>query len=311
MLSRRSVRIKVMQLFFAMNRDEQLSFADAKKVYKESVQSSYDLFLFNLYNLVEITKVASEDESKRKAKHLPTEEDKAFTAKLYENSIIQSLVDNKGLNKRYDELEFRSRSDQDFFKKIYTEFAKEEAYQTYINSPNSREADLEILLELFRFCRRSEYYNEVMEEKYLNWIDDKSLVVGAIKKSIKAQPTEDERFYEGFFPDNETVKNFGEELLIECFENDEKNMEFIKPCLENWDYDRVAVLDMVLLKMAVTEFTCFPTIPTKVTLNEYVDMAKQYSTAKSKDFINGVLDKLMKELDAAGHINKEGRGLQG
>lgn len=298
-----------MQLFFAMNRDEMLGFADAKRIYRKSVQSSYDLFLFNLYNLIEITKMASEDEAKRRSKHLISEEDKAFTAKLYENEIIQSLVNNKGLNKKYDDLEFRVKSDKDFFKKTYTEFAKEESYQAYLKAENNREQDLEILLELFRFCRRNEYYNDVMEDNYLNWIDDKSLVVGAIKKSIKAQPTENETFYEGFFPDGETVKNFGEELLNETFENDEENLELIKPSLDNWDYERVAVLDLVLIKMALTEFLKFPTIPTKVTLNEYVDIAKQYSTAKSKDFINGVLDNLMKSLDKDGLIKKEGRGL--
>lgn len=310
MLSRRSVRVKVMQLFFAMNRDESLTFADAKKLYQSSVQTSYDLFLYNLFSIVEITKVASEDEVKRQSKHLPSEEDKKFTAKLYTNELIQSLADNAILNKRYDALHFRSKSDQDFFKKIYTEFAKEESYAAYILKDATHDDHLEILLELFRYCRRSDYYNETMEEKYLNWIDDKSLVVGAIKKSLKAQPTDDEEFFKAFFPDSETVEEYGKALLIEGFESDESNLEIIKPVLDNWDHERVAVLDMVLIKMAITEFLHFPTIPTKVTINEYVDIAKQYSTAKSKDFINGVLDKAMKVLEADKRIKKEGRGLQ-
>lgn len=309
MLSRRSVRVKVVQIFYAMSRDETLYLPEARRIYTSSVQSSYDLFLYNLYSLVEITKIATDDAEKRKVKHLPTEQDKTFVPKLFENEIIQSLVDNKALNKLYDQLNFRGKSDTDFFRKIYGEFAKEEAYQAYLVKESTKEDHLEILLELFRLCRRSEYYNEVMEEKYLNWIDDKSLVVGAIKKSIKAQPEAENKFYEAFFPDSQTVKDFGEELLVEGFEASDEILEYIKPALDNWDHERVAIMDMIILKLGVTEFLKFATIPTKVSLNEYVDIAKMYSTAKSKEFVNGVLDNLMKSLLESGKIEKEGRGL--
>lgn len=311
MLSRRSVRVKVLQILYAMNRDETVTLPDAKKTYTNSIQATYDLYMYNLFSFVEITKYAVEDEKRRREKHLPSEEDKAFTAKLYENEIIQSLIDNKALNKAYDQQSFRGTSDADFFKKIYLEFAKTDAYKAYITSPSARVEDLEILLELFRHCRRSEYYNEVMEEKYINWIDDKSLVVGVIKKSLKAQPAEDELFYRSYFKDATTVQEYGAELLDEAFEADEDNLEIIKPVLNNWDHERVAIMDMIILKLATTEFLHFPTIPTKVTINEYVDIAKSYSTAKSKDFVNGVLDALKNQLNEGGKIKKEGRGLIG
>ncbi|MCL4105748.1 UNVERIFIED_CONTAM: hypothetical protein GTU68_028625 [Idotea baltica] len=147
-----------------------------------------------------------------------------------------------------------------------------------------------------------------MEDAYAEWVDDKSLIIGAIKKSIKRLPAEED-FFQTFFPEDETIKEFGQELLELCFEEDEELLEIIKPTLKNWDHERLAVIDMILLKMAIVEFVHFKTIPTKVTLNEYVEIAKLYSTPKSKDFVNGILDKTLTELKEKGKIVKEGRGL--
>jgi len=129
-----------------------------------------------------------------------------------------------------------------------------------------------------------------------------------MKRSLKAVP-EDEEFYNQHRPGDETVVDFGEVLLKKvCLENDAL-LGLIEPTLKNWDAERVAVIDMILLKMALCELINFPTIPTKVTLNEFVEISKQYSTDKSKDFINGILDRLMKKLNRDGKIMKEGRGL--
>lgn len=129
-----------------------------------------------------------------------------------------------------------------------------------------------------------------------------------MKKTIKALPV-DGTFYQEYEPADETVKEFGEVLLKKVCEEDGDLSEIIEPMLKNWDAERVAVIDMILLKMAVCELVSFPTIPTKVTLNEFVEISKLYSTDKSKDFINGILDRLMKKLDKDGKIVKEGRGL--
>ena len=110
-------------------------------------------------------------------------------------------------------------------------------------------------------------------------------------------------------PNYETIKEFGESLLLDVINNNENLLATIEPALNNWDADRVAVIDMIILKMALSELLNFPTIPTKVTLNEFVEIAKLYSTDKSKDFINGILDRLFKKLDKEGKIKKEGRGL--
>ena len=154
----------------------------------------------------------------------------------------------------------------------------------------------------------NESFNDLIEDHYPLWQDDKSLVLGAVKKTLKALPT-DERFFDEYLPSDETVKDFGEKLLSKVTTNNDKLLEIIEPTLKNWDVERVAIIDMILLKMAICELMNFPTIPTKVTLNEFVDISKQYSTDKSKDFINGILDRLMKQLHDSGKIVKEGRGL--
>ena len=118
-----------------------------------------------------------------------------------------------------------------------------------------------------------------------------------------------EDFYEAYKPTDDTVKEFGEVLLEKVHEDGDELFNIIEPTLKNWDAERVAVIDMILLKMAVCELVNFPTIPTKVTLNEFVEISKMYSTDKSKDFINGILDRLLKKLEKEGKVVKEGRGL--
>ena len=165
-----------------------------------------------------------------------------------------------------------------------------------------------MLLSLFKYCYDSEVFCDLLEDNYSAWIDDRSLVIGAIKKLIRELPTA-ENVFQKYAPPVETTDEFGLELLKYVHKNDEELAGIIHPTLKNWDAERVAVLDMILLKLAITELILFSSIPKKVTLNEYVDISKMYSTDKSKDFINGILDRLMKELTKSGKIVKSGRGL--
>lgn len=309
MLSRRNVRVKVMQVLYAQNRDETLDEKLVLQNYWKKIEESFELLLFSLYNLIHITRTAVDDEEKRKSKHLPSDVDKQFTPKLWSNTMIQALVKNRVLLNRFDKLGFSQKVDKDHFRTIYFEFAKEAVYTDFLTKETSHDENLEMLLELFRFCRRNELYNEIIEDHYANWEDDKSLIIGTIKKVLKSMPAENESFIMEYYPDDETTREYGEFLLKLVLQNDEALLEQIKTVLENWDAERVAVLDMIMLKMAITEFIHCVTIPTKVTLNEYVELAKNYSTSKSKEFINGILDKLLHQMTEKGMIVKEGRGL--
>lgn len=309
MLSRRGVRIKVMQVLYSLNRDQAFTFKEAKKRYWASIDESYSLYLFNLYNLMQIAEQANADAKKRKSKHLPSDADKTFSSKLYDNELIKSLVENKKLQQTFEQNNFTEKVNSDYTKKIYQEFSENEAYTEYLAKASVQEDHLEILLELFRVCRKHEFYIEQMDDNFTNWLDDKSVVIGTVKKTLKTLPSEDNLFFKQYYPEDETCKEFGFDLLEKCEQNDEDLLAVIKPALKNWDHERLAVIDMILLKMALVEFKYCKSIPTKVTLNEYVEVSKMYSTPKSKDFINGILDKLLKDLEAQGLINKEGRGL--
>jgi len=310
MLSRRSVRVKVMQLLYSLDRDESLTTKEVVKVYTDNIDHSYELFLFSLYLMFRIAELSVSDAKKRKAKHLPNDYDKAFTDKLFENPLIQDIHNNKVLQKKWESLDFSKKVNDDYIQKIYDEFSKLPSYKEFITVDNDNAITLELLLEMFRFNRQNEYFNETMEDAYFNWVDDKSLVVGSVKKYFKSLPSENNNSFKDFFPEDETVKEFGLNLLKKTIKGKKKMMEHIVPVLENWDHERLAVVDTILLQMAMCEFFDFPTIPCKVTLNEYVELAKNYSTVKSKEFVNGILDKLMTQLTEEGKIVKEGRGLE-
>lgn len=309
MLSRRNVRIKVMQMLYSMSRDQDLEFDNALKQFRDLIRRSYELYLFNLLQLIRIAEYSKEDKARKSAKLLPSEEDKNFTAKIAENPLLQSLINNEGLVKLFKLYRVREKNDPDQVRLFYYDFAKTEEYKQYLLKAGCTDEDhREILLNLYKHCIANEAFNELIEDNFPLWADDKSLVIGAIKKTIKSLPVSGE-FYDDHRPASETIEEFGEELLRKVCRLDADLFNLIEPTLKNWDADRVAVIDMILLKMALCELMHFPTIPTKVTLNEFVEISKVYSTEKSKDFINGILDRLMKKLQKEGRINKEGRGL--
>lgn len=310
MLSRRNIRIKVMQLLYSMNRDSGLTYDKAETIYDQRIKISYNTYLYNLYLFQKIANYSKKDEDRRRSKHLPSDEDKNFSAILARNPLMDSLIRHEGFHERLSREKLISRIDMDIVRKIYQKFANTDDYKTYVFQQNHTHNDHKnILLALYRFCIKSELFNENIEDIFPNWVDDDSLVFGATKKTIKSLPAR-HAFHETYIPDHETVEEFGKDLLYKMDRLDEDLLEIIKPALQNWEVDRVAILDMIMLKMAICEFLHFPTIPTKVTINEYIDISKMYSTPKSKDFINGILDRLLKQLNKKGQIKKQGRGLK-
>ncbi len=309
MLSRRNIRIKVMQVLYARSRDKDLTHRQSLLLYRNVIRHSFELYLLSLLQFMRVAEYARQDHANKSSKLRPTPEDKAFRPKLCDNDLMLSLQENRGLRNLFTVHHVTDRINEDNTRLLYMEFAKTEAYAGYLASQDgSRDTHLQALLDLNKSLTGSDLFNEVMDENYLNWQDDKSLIIGAMKKTIKALPVSGD-FYEEYQPTDETVVEFGENLLAYLEESDAMLFELIEPFLKNWDAERVAVMDMILLKMAACELMNFQTIPTKVTLNEYVEIAKLYSTDKSKDFINGILDRLMKKLEADGRIVKEGRGL--
>ncbi|MEL7122862.1 MAG: transcription antitermination factor NusB [Bacteroidota bacterium] len=292
-----------------MSRDSKLTLNSALREYRKKVDQSFELYLFSFFLFLEVATYSKEDEKRRKAKLLPTEEDKKFTAKLYRNALVQSLVQLSNFQSLVEKYQFQQIIDEDLIRQVYTEFAKTEDYINYSNTEELKENDhRQILLKLFKSCMNNENFLEKIEDIFPQWIDDKSLIIGAVKKSIKAMPASED-FLTPYKPNPEATVDFGETLLEKVNTDNQILLDIIEPNLKNWDSERVAIIDMILLKMALVEFLSFPSIPTKVTLNEFVEISKLYSTDKSKDFINGILDRLLKKLTKEGKITKKGRGL--
>jgi len=308
MLSRRNIRIKIMQLLYATTNVVPTQ-EEILKRYNEQIQQSYKLYLFNLATTAKVSDFAQIDKQKRVAKLLPTDADVNFLPKLATNDLSSSLKSSKDFSKELLDYGVDVEIDESTIKSVYSEFVKTEEYKVYQEKEESQhEDDKAVLLALYKHCLNNALFEDLVDDRFNNWEDDKSLVVGAVKRTIKALPLK-ESTYRQFKPNDETTQEFGFKLLKIVLDKDQELFDIIEPNLKNWDADRVAIIDMILLKMAIGELLNFSSIPTKVTLNEYVEIAKLYSTDKSKDFINGILDRLMKKLDKEGQINKTGRGL--
>jgi len=298
-----------MQLLYSLDRDAGVSHPELLKRYDNAVDLAFESLMFNLYLMLEIAHQAVADRDARHAKLRPGPDDPIWNAKLYENELMQSLAKNKALRSYFDKRFFSSRLDQELLMKMYNTFSKTPEYKKFVFSEVDIAGHREYLLDIYRDLRKNEIYEEIVDDQYPFWQEDKSLVIGAFKKIIKQLPEANERFFEEYLPDDDTVIEFGRRLIAVTMEQAPELEKLIEPTLKNWDMERLAVLDVIIIKMALVEFLYFPTIPTKVTLDEYVDISKEYSTPKSKDFVNGILDKLMKTLLEEGKIKKEGRGL--
>jgi N utilization substance protein B len=308
MLSRRNIRIKIMQLLYA-----NINGAPTQEVvldrYNDQIQQSYKLYLFNLATTAKVSDFAQIDKQNRVAKLLPTDADVNFYPKLALNDLAVSINSSVDFSNELLKYGIDTKIEESTIKLVYNEFVKKDEYISYQENEETKAVDHKaVLLALFKHCLGNAIFEDLVDDRFTNWEDDKSLVVGAVKRTIKALPLE-EKTYLQFKPNDETTKEFGYTLLKHVLEQDKRLLDIIEPNLKNWDADRVAIIDMILLKMAIAELLNFPSIPTKVTLNEYVEIAKLYSTDKSKDFINGILDRLMKKLESDGQINKKGRGL--
>ncbi|WMX12075.1 MULTISPECIES: transcription antitermination factor NusB [unclassified Aureispira] len=310
MLSRHNIRIKVLQTLYAYLQSEHTNTAIAEKDYLKAVQESYRLYLLNMLYLIRVANYSKKDFDIKSKKFVPTEEDKKASLRLYENPVLEALRENEDFHARIRKEKLSNIIDDDLVRKLYQNFAKSEYYNSYLEmSPMPAREHQYCLVNLYKSMLENEHFLEHLEDISPTSEDDQSLIFGAIKRSVRSLPEEDE-FYIAQLPNEEFVHDFGKELLYKAIRHNDELHDLVVDKLKNWNEDRVAVLDMLLLKLGICEFLYFPSIPTKVTINEYVSLAKDYSTDKSKRFINGILDRLMKDLMEKGLISKEGRGLK-
>lgn len=314
MLTRRQLRVKVMQCIYAITQSQDDSLEKQEKFLKVSIDNTYNLFLVILSLLKELYTMAENHVKHDASKYLASEsEDIPNKDKFLNNKLLVQIVSNTQLT---DVLEKRKIKDwylnEDYVKIVYKEIVKSRLYGHYMAKEGSTYGeDKNLIIDLFReVIAPNEKLYEFFEDDKLTWVDDIPVVNTFIVKMFKnAKEGQEESFFLPQLVKDEEDLEFANTLLTKTLLNNSSLENEIQGKTPNWDKDRIADIDAILLKMAICELLHFASIPERVSINEYLEIAKEYSTPKSSIFINGILDKLVKEYKAEGKLKKAGRGL--
>lgn len=281
-----------MQVLYQLDANEQ-SLNNSVKILQQNVQQTAKLFTYLIYFLTEVARYAEKDATVRASKHLATTADKNINIKLAGNTLLWTILENNSYKKAITEYKFSYEQTSAAVRRIYNALTASEIYQTYIHSlQREPQAEKEILSFIFTdLMLPNEDFTSHIEEYFTNW-DDDAEVLNLLMAALLQKPAS---LNLQQMPDKEKT-DFAKELLQTVLNKKEYVNSLIKARLKNWDPDRIAVLDMILMQMGVCEFLYFSTIPTKVSINEYIDLAKEYSTAQSGQFVNGILDGIHKDL---------------
>ncbi|VXA97746.1 Transcription antitermination protein NusB [Flavobacterium sp. 9AF] len=314
MLSRRHIRVKVMQSIYAMHQHQAENLDKEEKFLFQSIENMHDLYLLILSALIEIREKEEEYLELASKKYLATKEERNPNKKFVNNKILKLLGNSDSLNTILDDRSITNWKRNDDIILFLLEAIKEsEIYSNYMKNDTINDdfnTDKEFIASLFtEVIAPNDKLYDYLEEHKLTWLDDLPAVNTLILKQLKQVRVTDEDFnvsklYKDL-DDKEYVKNlFRKTVLNEV----ELSKEYIDKT-PNWDTERIAEIDTIILKMAICELLKFPSIPAKVTINEYLEIAKEYSTPKSSIFINGILDNLVKDFEKENRLNKAGRGL--
>ena len=311
MINRRHIRVKAMQSVYAMQQSQSDDIAKEEKFLRHSIQKMYDLYVLNIQLLVEVQKLAQKRSVLSKKKILATKEDLNPNTKFINNRLINLLNESVSLDS-YVELNKLNywEFDDEYVRIILDELQESDLYKKYmVTSDDSYHVDKNFVIDFFKeIIAPNEKLADYFEDKMISWVDDIPFVNTWIMKSLNKQKPQNPFILGTLYKDSED-KQFVSDLFTKTVLHQHKYQEDIVDKTPNWEADRIADIDMIIIKMAITEFLHFPSIPTRVTINEYIEVAKDYSTNKSGYFINGVLDKLSKDYETSEKMVKMGRGL--
>jgi transcription antitermination protein NusB len=302
MISRRNIRVKVMQTLYTVSTMESEALAEEPiKILQKHFDQTRQLFIYIIYFLTEVSRYSETDAHHRAGKHLPTVEDLHVNTKIAGNQVLCRILEDVSLKEFIKKDKPELLANIDMIKKVYTDLIESDEYKTYISkSARDKKDEKEILEFIFNnLLLPSEIFLSHIEENFTNWDDDADMVIQILDGYLQKPGTYN--FKEMISLDK---WEFAKNLLLTVLEKNEHLQSMIIPKLKNWDPERIALLDMILMKMGVCEFLYFETIPPKVTINEYIDLAKEYSTQQSGQFVNGILDNIHKELVLQGKMHK-------
>lgn len=302
MISRRNIRVKVMQTLYTVETSENtINPEQASKILEKHLDQSRQLFISLIYFLTEVARYAETDAKHRASKHLPTAEDLNVNTRIAGNTVLWTILENGSFKKAVAADKPQLLIDVEWVRKIYLQLTDTPEYRQYIKmQERDKKQEKDILEFIFTsLMLPNEGFVAMIEENFIHWDDDAEMM-DLLMLNFLAKP----KTYN--FQDFLSAEKweFAKKLNETVIEKSSYCMELIKPKLQNWDPERTAMLDMILMKMGICELLYFETIPTKVTINEYIDLAKDYSTAQSGQFVNGILDNIHKELVTQNKIHK-------
>ena len=313
MLTRRHIRVKVLQSIYAFQQSSDADIAKQEKFLIYSMEQMHDLYLLLLHLMINVRQHAEQFIEKSQKKHLATQEDLQPNMKFVNNVLLSALANNTKLENLINQRKLSNwKEDGEYVSIIFNALRSTDLYKNYLATTESTFAeDKNFIVDFFKqIIAPNDKLYDYLEDKRLTWLDDYPLVNTSIVKMLKGltPKTIDKDIVLNLYK-NEEDSGFASQLFKKVVLHEESLSKEIVGRTPNWDQDRIASLDLIIIKMGIIEFQHFPSIPIKVTINEYLEIAKEYSTPKSSVFINGILDKLVKDYKTNNKLNKIGRGL--
>jgi N utilization substance protein B len=314
MISRRQLRIKALQSLYAYYTTASEDMRRSEKELHFNIEKAYELYHYLLLLLLDVILYAESRIEIALNKQIPSHEDLHPNTRFIDNRLVDQLRNNKHLLRFVEQHKLNWVNHPELIKEIYTRLIGSEDYEAYMNAEENGYADDKRLITFIytHIVFSSERLDSIMEEQSIYWNDDLEFITSMIVKTFKKYKEEegpDKPLMELY--KNKEDSDYVLKLYRQTILHRNEYVEYIKKNTRNWDLERIAFMDILIMQIAIAELVAFPSIPTKVTLNEYLEISKFYSTSKSNIFINGVLDKVVMQLKEEKKIQKKGRGLIG
>jgi len=314
MISRRLLRIKALMALYAFNRREDGNLTQAETELMFSIGKTYDLYHYLLLLVIELSDIAGDKIDQALQKRMPTPEDLNPKRRFIDNMLISQLRKNIAIKDYIDSKKLSWVNNSHIPRLLYNKMILWDVYEEYMlsethNYLSDKKFVVKLITELFA---GSEDLQANLEEQSIFWNDDMEYIAAMVEKTLKkfkADSGEHTKLMPLF--KNEEDEEFVKILFRKAILHQQKCSEIIDKNTTNWEVERIALMDILVMQLAITEIIEFPEIPIKVTLNEYIEIAKYYCTSKSSNFVNGILDNIVKEIREEGLLNKSGRGLVG
>ncbi len=308
MLSRRQIRIKVLQSLYAFFQAEKNDLSVAERELFRSIEKVNELYIYLLLFIKELAESDQNDAGDLHLKFFPRQEELLASRRLFELKFIRSLGESKVFSDQLLFLKISWQKNLDLVRKVFLEIKKSEFYRSFLKDDKASEKDF--LLELIRkFIESSEAVQNQIDEENIFWSDDFNFAIHLVLRTVRTYYDNEKLELVPLYKDETDDKEFARQLFCQTILHNKEFEKSISERTKNWEVDRIALMDILILKMALAELITFPNIPVKVSINEFIDISKEYSTPKSKQFVNGVIDKLANDYKEQGKIVKTGRGL--